>query len=450
MAEEAISKALTDSVAAGGTVAGAINKALTDSVVTGGAVDGAIQKALTESVAAGGTVDGALSQALTASMAPGGSLAGMFKDECKDGGMLHTLAKGLVSQAIMDALKDDGSVTQAMQAASVRGQAEKDFPYMKHLKNMSVEQYRAAWRALLTDADNSEHLLASLQDQGVANILGLAAAHSGNADLQRMKQSALMKAAPKTPLKALCLPAKGGGPDKIQVFLGEKAESADKDVKALARSLLQLFYLVEKRYTVPQAAKKSSPTKAASQREELMPFFYYTVKAYKKRTTKATAASLSDNDVLLTFHGTDMLLGMTTLQALDRKRPATVMAPQPLPGATSSAGKGRLQSLAAPHAAPGAPDPKKQKVDTVKKDLLALLQKDPKDTAAINAFFEGTADKSALASTGICKNCALGGFGAREHNMKKCQEDGTPCALVCPKCKKKGLTEYHWLSTCSN
>ena len=75
-----------------------------------------------------------------------------------------------------------------------------------------------------------------------------------------------MKHAPKVTWKALCLPSHGGGADRLQVFLTERSESPDAAIRALARSILSLYHLVERRYTVIQAIKKNGPQKAERQR----------------------------------------------------------------------------------------------------------------------------------------------------------------------------------------
>ena len=413
MAEEAITAALQPD----GNITAAIQQAVADAVAPGGSIHVAIQNSLNSAIGEGGSIHGAVQNS--------------FNSAIGEGGSIH------------------GAVAAAIKEAALPAKAEAAYPCLKHLQGLTVEEYRAAWRALLVDSENSEHVLNSFSDQGVASVFGLAAAYTGNAELQRMKQAAIMKSAPKTSLKALCLAAKGGGPDKIQVYLSEKAESGPDDVKALARALLMLFYMIEKRYTVLQATKKTAPTKAAAQRDEMMPFFYHTVKAYKKRTTKATAFSNNDTAALLAYHGTDMLVALTTMQASDRKRPAAPSA-QSSPLLTSATAASAQASQAAAAAANAA---KKPKNGDLKKELQTLVQKNPGDTGAIDAFIKAKSagpEKQVMLELlkNVCKNCLLAGRGMHEHTLKSCRDAGNPCALPCPKCKKAGREEFHWLQSC--
>ena len=99
------------------------------------------------------------------------------------------------------------------------------------------------------------------------------------------------------------------------MFLSERAEAgSEPPVKALARSILAMYHLIEKRYTVAQNIKKNGPEKAASQRVEMMEFVYHAIKAYKKRTTKASASNRLDSEVLMHDYGTDLIMaGMSSL-----------------------------------------------------------------------------------------------------------------------------------------
>ena len=64
----------------------------------------------------------------------------------------------------------------------------------------------------------------------------------------------------------------GGSLDRLQVFLTERAERPDQNIKALPRSLLALYFMFEKRLTVMQSVKKNGPVKADGQRAELTPW----------------------------------------------------------------------------------------------------------------------------------------------------------------------------------
>ena len=138
-----------------------------------------------------------------------------IKAALDDGGAISLAIK----QHFTEALGDEGAVAKAIAESSLRAKAEVAYPFLQHLKGMSVEKYKVAWRSLLTDADNAEHLISSMSDQGVVSVFGLAAAYPANSELQQMKQASIVKSAPKTSLKSLCLPTHGGGPDKVQVFI---------------------------------------------------------------------------------------------------------------------------------------------------------------------------------------------------------------------------------------
>ena len=110
-----------------------------------------------------------------------------------DGGAISLAIKKYFTEEMQNALKDEGAVAKAIAGSSLRAQAEVAYPFLQHLKGMSVEKYRVAWRSLLTDADNAEHLISSMSDQGVASVFGLAAAYPANSELQQMKQASIVK-----------------------------------------------------------------------------------------------------------------------------------------------------------------------------------------------------------------------------------------------------------------
>ena len=73
-----------------------------------------------------------------------------------------------------------------------------------------------------------------------------------------------MRQAPKQTFKALCLPEHGGGPDMLQVYLSERGESPNANVRALAQALLALYLFIETRFTIQQKVKSNGPVKVAS------------------------------------------------------------------------------------------------------------------------------------------------------------------------------------------
>ena len=125
-----------------------------------------------------------------------------------------------------------------------------------------------------------------------------------------------------------------------------------------------LYSVVEKRFTVAQTDKKSSPAKATGQRIDMMDVFYSAVKAYKKRTAKPTSASTMETSAWLHYFGSDLLVGLATLQVADRKRPTPLLSvAAELSGPGSSTNKQRTAALAATDAKMQA---KRQKVEDVK------------------------------------------------------------------------------------
>eukprot|EP00959_Pyramimonas_sp_CCMP1952_P245408 5129252-Pyramimonas_sp.AAC.1 len=68
--------------------------------------------------------------------------------------------------------------------------------------------------------------------------------------LQELKRATTARYAAKVSWKKLCLSARGGSGDKLKNFLLEKSDSLLDNVKALARSLLVLINLIERRCTV--------------------------------------------------------------------------------------------------------------------------------------------------------------------------------------------------------
>ena len=95
----------------------------------------------------------------------------------------------------------------------------------------------------------------------------------------------------------------------------ERAETSnDNLIKALARAILALYVLLEKRFTVSQNVKKNGPDKSANQRQDLMPLVYESIKSFKRRTAKATASVQLDNEVLLRDFGVDIVLGEAKLR----------------------------------------------------------------------------------------------------------------------------------------
>ena len=257
-----------------------------------------------------------------------------------------------VCELIKEALAEEGAIRQAMQSSMVsslgelgavsvhvqaalstflagpikeaieKAKAEIDFdmrgdaayPFRKVIRAATATQLAAAWQAMMVDPDHIQSLSEGIHESGFATILALHATHPENPELERLKQHVALKNAPRQKWKKLCLPAFGGGSDRLQVFLLERVESSqDNLIKALSRSVLALYLLLERRYTVSQNVKKNGVQKSESQRSELMPLVYESIKAFKRRTTKSTASGPIDNEVLLRDFGLDVMLGQSKL-----------------------------------------------------------------------------------------------------------------------------------------
>jgi hypothetical protein len=177
---------------------------------------------------------------------------------------------------------------------------------------MSPSEFAKAWQSLVVDPDHLQALSDNM-DSSTPTILGLAAAHPNNRDLEALKLMTALKHAPKYSWKQLCLAEKGGGSDRLQVFLGERSQGGDEHTRALARNLLSLFHLVDYRFTVQQNVKKEGPRKAEGQRKDMMFLVYQTIKAYKRLTCKNSASSHLDTEILLKDHGVDILNELSQL-----------------------------------------------------------------------------------------------------------------------------------------
>ena len=194
--------------------------------------------------------------------------------------------------------------------------ADAEYPFRKILRAASAADMSAAWQSLMVDPDHIQSLCDGIQETGLATILALHATHPNNVDLQRLKHHASLKNAPRAKWKSLCLPERGGGSDRLRVFLLERAESSsDNLIKALARAILAMYVLVERRFTVSQVVKKNGPEKSEHQRQQLMPLVYECIKAFKRRTTKASTNASIDGEVLLRDFGMDIVMGEASLFA---------------------------------------------------------------------------------------------------------------------------------------
>ena len=439
-------------------VEAAIKQALSDAVQTGGALTGPI-----EAIASKAAQD-----VLKTESSVGGSLEGVVQGALTS---YDPTAAAQFSAALNKALLDFDPLTK------VKG----EYPFITHLASMDTARYKAAWKALLTDPDNTESLLDSFQDSAVANIMALAAAHPGVSEVQRLKAAAALRNAPKVSFKQLCLPSKGGGADKLQVYMAAKGDDPSHDVRALARSVAQLYLLIEKRYTSLQTIKKGGPTKAETQRQEMMEFVYHTIKAYKLRTTKPTAVATADHTYLYLVHAQDLHIAAAKIlgKRTTLERQATLAPLSSLGGHSGSlsswqaAGKGATQqqpynpafgnqktggakgTVTKPTAA------KASGTDTANvllEELKAMVQANSADADGFRKFLD---DKYKLCSSPddraaynkfvreFCRNCLMAGRGIQKHGARKCREMKNDCVLPCTRCAVAGRgQQFHWLEDC--
>ena len=226
----------------------------------------------------------------------------------RDGGAVHAATTAVIAEQS----RAGGGIHTAFSGA-FDTRADAEFPYRAVLRGLSAAQWRATWASIKVDPDDVSAVMDSLTAPGSAmgQIMAFSAARPENADLAAFKQHAAMKSAPKKSWKQLCYPEQGGGPDTLQVFLSERAEtSTDDNVKALARAILSFYHLIEKRYTTMQNMKKGSTYKVEGQKLALMPFVYQCIKSFKHRTVKPSACVQLRHDVLMKDFGQDLFLGL--------------------------------------------------------------------------------------------------------------------------------------------
>ena len=252
-----------------------------------------------------------IDEAIATACAPSGAVhAAVLASITKEVGVDGTIGVA-ATRAVGEGL------SRATRIPDFQAQADADFPFRKVLRNLSPDQIRRAWFAIMVDTDQlEESVTESLADpkDPMATIYALHAAHPSNSELSALKSSAALRHAARTTWKQLCFPEQGGGPDRLQVYLGERAESSDQAVRALARAILALYHLIEKRATVLASKKKTAPAKHAAQKLALMPYVYECIKSFKRRCIKPSAAVALDSELLLRDFGIDLILGSVALE----------------------------------------------------------------------------------------------------------------------------------------
>ena len=373
--------------------------------------------------------------------------------------------------AVAEALKDKNSEISQLIKSEYDRRADESFPYRAKLRELSVAEWTAAWRDLVVDSDQVSWTMQAVEQNPVlANIMALSASHPTNVELQELKKATTARYAAKVSWKKLCLGIHGGSWDKLKNFLLEKADSPLENVKALARSLLVLINLIERRCTVVQSAKRNGPEKAAAQRTALMDTIYQTIKQYKRRTTKSSASSTLEHEVLLRDFAQDIILGEAAMAVWD---PPKRFCDAPGPAGSQPTGGGaqppakvpRLSTPADGPAAAASPvagtDPKgttqkKQLVNTLLQELKVLVGKKtpPKKIQAwIDKQYQSDDHRNAMILVlrdHACRNCLMAGKGVIKHTLKQCREQKNPCFLPCTKCTAAGRTTnlFHWVAEC--
>jgi len=378
----------------------------------------------------------------------------------------NSAAKTLAVPAVVAAMQDPNSEFSKGLQSEYDRRADTAFPYRARLRQLSVAEWSAAWRDLVVDSDQVSWTMQAVKtNPALANILALSAAHPGNNELNELKRATTARYAAKVSWKSLCLTSDGGSWDRLKNFLLEKADSPLDNAKALARSLLVLINLIERRCTVVQSVKKSGPEKAAAQKAALMDNIYHAIKQYKRRTTKASASVGLEHEVLLRDFAQDLILCEAARASGGSSKRAppwqtsgqqVVDAQQPRAKAPRTvAPAGPADSAGSGGGTPG-PKEKKQLVENLLQELTALVRSrtPPKKLQSwIDKQYQIEEHRSAmitLLSTHACKNCLMAGKGIVKHSLKQCRELKNPCFLPCTKCTAAGKTEdvMHWIAEC--
>ena len=404
--------------------------------------DARVKELIGEAAAANGAVTVAIQAAIVSSLGDTGAVQMHIQ------AALAAFLQGPVQEAIDKAKSEFDFDT--------RGDAE--YPFRKILRGASAPQLEAAWQSMMVDPDHIQSLCEGINDNGLATILALQATHPDNPDL-RLKQHAALKNAPRQKWKKLCLPELGGGSDRLRIFLLERAETCgDNLIKALARAILALYVLLERRFTVSQNVKKNGPQKADIQRQQLMQLVYESIKAFKRRTTKATAVVPLDNEVLLRDFGIDIMMAESKLIT---KSGGGILKREL--EASHHEGPAKFgKSSGKPQSPSGGADSKGQtkggKSDSVKELLHGKLAAFVPGTSPgqIQAFLDEhfQRDESRRAMTevmrNVCRNCLLSNRGFAKHPLGRCRELGYKCVLKCQKCVQAGRAGdiTHWIEDC--
>ena len=409
---------------------------------------------ITAACDAGGSIHTAINHGIDATLNPGGTLAVAINDA--------------IGAAIAQALSNNpaGDILQAIQG-DFNQRADHEFPWRARLRALGPVEFANAWKNLVVDPDHLHALSEAISENPqMATIMALEAASPNNAELTALRRHTAMKHAPRVSWKSLCLPSHGGGSDRLQVFLGDRAEVGEDNTRALARSILTIYHIMEKRHTVQQNLKKNAHHKAEIQRVELMGIVYETIKAYKRRTCKPSAANDLHTAIFMRDFGMDLIMAQS--QLITKASAAVALAAAARLGSGEPPRKApRVEPpVAAPAGAASQPlhksggrssgtnrgfhKPDRQavtgKVEDLRRELAEWVKgqrpgsgfrKGPEVQQWLDAHFRSGPEQGAAMAAllrQVCRNCLIAGRGVQDHGMRKCREMGNRCCVPCSKC----------------
>ena len=202
-----------------------------------------------------------------------------------------------------------------------------------------------------------------------------------------------------------------------------------------------------------------------------MPLVYHTIKAYKRRTTKASAAVPLDTQLLLRDFGRDIVVGQAVLfnRASGSSSQHTAQGePSVLPPNKRLRADEEYPMVFSKAGGPTLVPPKTELPQTgdtkeARRKLYQKLKSELFEVARTSAcsFVQEWIDSKFKVNDlhrqvmgqlvkEVCRNCIANNKGLQEHSLKRCRELGNKCALPCKKCTKAGRYQdiYHWTADC--
>ena len=233
----------------------------------------------------------------------------------------------------------------------------------------------------------------------------------------------------------------------MMCFLLEKGSSKEPFVAPLAKSILLLFNTVEKRFTDAANNKKGRNEKTEKQRVEVMTMVYHAIKAYKRRTTKPSRQNKVDDMAMVMLHGADLFTALNKMQ----EEAWSVMNTNKSMDNTKYEQRGtkRPREEEYTNDTAGA-DKKKEVMDKLNNQGWKHYQNKEKMQKILDELFDDKTTKGAVTEVfrSNCRNCWMKNGTLKDHTLKRCQELGNECVLICPKCRKNGKINKHWVSEC--